>query len=50
VALPPGRGNGAAVSDGFEQPDLAVTDRLAGREIETQGEPHHASNLTGLHS
>jgi hypothetical protein len=29
-------------------PDLAVTDGLTGREIETQSEPRHGSNLTDL--
>src|ERR1700732_2950147 len=42
----PGRRNRAVIADGFEQPDFAVADGLAGGEIKTQGEPRHAANLT----
>src|ERR1700730_9083864 len=42
----PGCRNGAVITDGFEQADLSVADRLSRPEIETQCEPRHRHSLS----
>lgn len=39
-----GRRDRAVITDGFQQPDLAVSDGLIGAEIQAQCEPDHSSD------